>query len=130
MKRKIKIPVWKGYPDGKPVRMLEVLESPYAKNGWITPEGYFIEVPAGGHIRWAHDFDTKETLLEEAGWLQVWNFESMFVKNPKIRWDSNNKIIHAQYDTILMWCSSNKMKPKDALSYLYDDFVTKTGYEE
>ena len=52
MKRKIKIPIWSGYPDGKPNRMIEVLDPPYAKNGWITPEGYFIEVPAGGHVRW------------------------------------------------------------------------------
>lgn len=107
--------------------------APYASDGLITPEGWFLQCDPLQHVIFVHHILNSNTLeLEQLGWVFVWSYKSMFDKKttsllnltPYIRFsDGAKRLTIEQRATILKWCDSRKVTLKRALTYNYEDFT-------
>lgn len=94
---------------------------PYPENGFITPEGWFFQCDPCGHDRWAKvTLGVLSTfLVDQCGWVLVWNFVSMFSKAKmpdfRFRWNTDKKLTVEQKATMIRCCESWKLTTAQAL---------------
>lgn len=105
--------------------------APYAENGFITPEGWFIQCDAFAHSRTASVlFGCPDSyLVDKLGWVLVWRFVSMFEKakhpTPYFRWDTGMGLTTEQQMTMLRWCEAQGCTLQRAVGYNFGAFHEK-----
>lgn len=102
---------------------------PFTKNGFITPQGWFIQCDAFAHSRTASVLFgcTDNYLVDKMGWVLVWDFTSIFDKSlvPYLRWATSDGLTSEQQMTMLKWCEGQKVSLKRATGYNFEAFHEK-----
>ena len=101
---------------------------PFFSDGWIDRNGNFFATDPGTHAMWARELGcTEGYLIDEAGWVAVWSYKSMFNKmgdDPVFRFSFRvfPKLSNEQKRTMMDWCQAKKMDLKRAMGYFWDMF--------